>query len=215
MLARLAIAEDYGRREAILAGKLADQRRHKRVQISLGVRFMLPSGEELRGSVLDISAGGISVQSDTPVEMGSAIIIYVDEIGRVEGQVVRAHEQGFAVQFNLPQTKREKIVETLTVLTNKDKLEGADLRRHERVNSEGSTRIVLPDGREIACRILDLSLSGVSLETRATPLIGEEVMVGRMRGRVARIHERGIAIEFVDVPQRGSLADQLTHRPAT
>lgn len=213
MLARLENAGEMGRQEAILAGKLADQRRHKRVQISLGVRFMLPSGEELRGSVLDISAGGISVATETKVEMGAPIIIYVDEIGRVEGQVVRIHDQGFAVQFNVPQVKREKIVETLTVLTNKDKLEGEDMRRHERVKSEGSTRIVLPDGREIACRILDLSLSGVSLETRATPLIGEEVMVGRMRGRVARIHERGIAIEFVDVPQRGSLADQLTHRP--
>ena len=67
----------------------------------------------------------------------------------------------------------------------------------------------MPDGRELPCRIIDLSLTGVSLEIAARPAIGEFVMIGRMRGRVARHHATGVAVEFLDVLPRGSLAEQL------
>jgi hypothetical protein len=40
--------------------------------------------------------------------------------------------------------------------------------------------------------------------------LGEQVMVGKMRGRVIRHHEIGFAIEFQEMPpSRGSLAEQL------
>jgi hypothetical protein len=58
--------------------------------------------------------------------------------------------------------------------------------------------------------VIDLSLSGVSVETAEWPALGEEVMVGKMRGRVVRHHEMGIAVEFTDIPpSRGSLAERL------
>jgi hypothetical protein len=40
--------------------------------------------------------------------------------------------------------------------------------------------------------------------------LGEQIMVGKMRGRVVRHHETGFAIEFQEMPpSRGSLAEQL------
>ena len=72
------------------------------------------------------------------------------------------------------------------------------------------TRILRADGRELPCRVIDLSLGGVSVETAEWPALGEQVMVGKMRGRVVRHHEMGIAIEFTEIPpSRGSLAEQL------
>jgi hypothetical protein len=58
--------------------------------------------------------------------------------------------------------------------------------------------------------VIDLSMGGVSVETAEWPPLGEQVMVGKMRGRVVRHHETGFAIEFTEIPpSRGSLAEQL------
>jgi len=109
----------------------------------------------------------------------------------------------------VPQVKRERIVETLTFLLNRDKTQTEDHRRAARVPVSTVGHCSMPDGRELPCRIIDLSLTGVSLEIAARPAIGEFVMIGRMRGRVARHHATGVAVEFLDVLPRGSLAEQL------
>lgn len=188
-----------------------EQRLHRRVQIELGVRFLLASGAEHTGSVLDISAGGVLIAARATPKVGDRVIVYVDEIGRLEGNVVRATEGAFALVLTVPQVKRERIVETLTYLLNRDTAHSEDHRRATRVPSATVGRCSMPDGRELPCRIIDLSLTGVSLEILARPAIGESVMVGRMRGRVARHHATGIAVEFLDVLPRGSLANQLAH----
>ena len=53
------------------------------------------------------------------------------------------------------------------------------------------------DGRAIACRIMDLSLSGAALAAEIKPLVGEPVTLGRVHARVVRHLEEGFAIEFV------------------
>jgi hypothetical protein len=44
---------------------------------------------------------------------------------------------------------------------------------------------------------MDISVGGVSLKTDVRPPIGEFVLIAQIAGRVARIHEDGIGIEFV------------------
>lgn len=194
-------------------GRLPDQRRYKRVMLSLSVRFMLADGTEHRGTLRDISAGGIAVDTPIKPQSASTVVVYVDSIGRAEGTVVRVDSRGFALSLHTTPHKREKLVEQLTALSNPEVLDGRELRRHERQEMEGSAALRLPSGETVACRILDLSISGVSLEIGARPDIGSEVLVGKMRGRIARHHDRGIAIEFRDMPRvRGSLSDQLSHR---
>jgi hypothetical protein len=51
-------------------------------------------------------------------------------------------------------------------------------------------------------------LSGVSLKTDARPPLGEIVLIGQTAGRVARHHETGIAIEFVNAQHDKANADQ-------
>jgi hypothetical protein len=58
-------------------------------------------------------------------------------------------------------------------------------------------RFTRANGDVVNCEVLDLSLGGVSLATEVRPQLGELVLIGQMAGKVARIHERGIAIEFV------------------
>jgi hypothetical protein len=185
----------------------ADRRKHKRAALKLGVRFLLANGSEHSGTVTDISLGGMAVQSEAEPEPGSIIIAYVEGFGRLEGMVARLNDKGFAVSLTLSAIKREKLEERLTSNKKTSPHEG---RKHEREATATATRIIRSDGRSLPCRVIDLSLGGVSVETAEWPALGEQVVVGKMRGRVVRHHELGIAIEFTDIPpSRGSLAEQL------
>jgi hypothetical protein len=187
----------------------ADRRKHRRAPLKLGVRFLLANGTEHSGVVTDISLGGMAVQSEAEPDQGSIIIAYVEGFGRLEGMVSRLNAKGFAVRLTLSAIKREKLEERLS--SNK-KVAPHEGRKHEReaTGAATATRIIRSDGRSLPCRVIDLSLGGVSVETAEWPALGEQVVVGKMRGRVVRHHELGIAIEFTDIPpSRGSLAEQL------
>jgi len=185
----------------------ADRRKHRRAALKLGVRFLLANGTEHSGMVTDISLGGMAISSEAQPESGSIVIAYVEGFGRLEGMVSRLNAKGFAVRLTLSAIKREKLEERLSSNKKTSPHEG---RKHERESTATATRIIRADGRSLACRVIDLSLGGVSVETAEWPALGEQVVVGKMRGRVVRHHELGIAIEFTDIPpSRGSLAEQL------
>lgn len=175
--------------------------------MKLNVRFLLQDGSEHNGLVQDISVGGMAIKSDAQPGEGSIVIAYVQDLGRLEGLVTRIDDGAFAVRLTLSAMRRDKLEERLG---SPRKPSGAEGRKHERESTNGVARIQRADGRELPCRVIDLSLGGVSVETAEWPALGEQVMVGKMRGRVVRHHEMGIAIEFTDIPpSRGSLAEQL------
>lgn len=185
-----------------------ERRRHKRLEMSLTVRFLLDDGSEHSGTVTNISVGGMSIRSDAKPAAGSIIIAYVEDLGRLEGLVARSGGESFAVRLTLSALRREKLEERLGLGF---KPAGIDGRRHERESTKGVTKVQRSDGREISCRVIDLSLGGVSVAATEWPPLGEQVMVGKMRGRVVRHHDQGFAIEFTEIPpSRGSLSEQLT-----
>jgi hypothetical protein len=196
----------------ILSGDISERRRQRRAQTRLNVRFLLEDGSEHSGVVSNISIGGMAISCDTRPPAASRLIAYVQEIGRLEGIVARTERNGFAVRLMLSAMRREKLEERLGVGATR----GAEARKYHRESTSSVTKIQRADGREIACRVIDLSLGGVSVETAEWPPLGEQVMVGKMRGRVVRHHEIGIAIEFQEMPpSRGSLAEQLVSADRT
>ena len=186
-----------------------ERRRYRRAPMKLSARFMLDDGSEHQGSVIDVSLGGISFASKTQPPLGTGVIAYIDELGRIEGTVIRGHSVGFAILMALTPYKRERLEEKLSW-----RLSGAakalEARRFEREPSDKATTLTRSNGSEISCRVIDMSLGGVSIEATEMLPIGEEVMVGKMRGRVVRHHETGFGVQFIGVPpSRGSLAQQL------
>jgi PilZ domain len=199
-----AMTED---REALVARSRADRRRYRRVSVDLPGRFFLPAdGREGACKVLDLSPGGAQIESDLAPETGAQMILYVDGFGRFEGQVTRPDRGSFGVQFNCSPLKRERIAEQLMLLMNRGILDETVIRRHERAPAPGLASFTRANGDVVACEVLDLSLSGVSLKTRNRPPVGETVLIGQMAGRVARHHENGIAIEFIR-PQPEQVAE--------
>lgn len=190
------------RRTPIAEGRIvADKRRHKRHALLLLGRFMRANKQEYPCKLKDISVGGLAVMSPVGVDDGEHVIAYFDHIGGLEGHVVRLFEGGFALRISASQHKREKLAAQITWLINKGDLEGFDGRRHERLSTTAnkSSTLTLAEGISADCRILDVSLSGASIATEARPLVGSEVLFGKLRCRVMRYHDRGIGLQFLDI----------------
>ena len=92
---------------------------------------------------------------------------------------------------------------------NRGEVDESLLRRHDRTPTKGFARFTRANGDILACEVVDLSLSGVSLKTDSRPPLGEVVLIGQMAGKVVRHHEQGIAIEFVGPPAEKASTDRL------
>ena len=69
-----------------------------------------------------------------------------------------------------------------------------------------ASKLIMPDGDVHNCRVIDVSLSGASVACAVKPPIGTMVILGRMRGRVVRHHDQGLALQFVELQDPDSLA---------
>jgi hypothetical protein len=187
-----------------------ERRRHQRVPVSLLGRFMLPTKQEYPCRVLDMSPGGLALEAPVKGNIGDRIIAYLDHVGRVEGEITRHVETGFAMSINAPLRKRDKLAAQLTWLANRQSLGLPEDRRHERmVPKKQSSDLTLPDGRVYRCRVIDISLSGAAVSTDIRPALGSPVSLGKMRGQVVRHIEGGIAIEFAAIQSQELLNQEF------
>jgi hypothetical protein len=200
--------------EPVIAKAKAERRRFRRVRVDLTGRLFVPAdSRECHCKIVDLSPGGASLECDLVLEGGTQIVLYIDGFGRLEGTVMRTEGDDFGVRFNCTAAKRERIAEQLILFMNRSLIDENEMRRHDRTPQKGIARFTRADGQFVACEVMDLSVSGVSLKTDVRPPIGEFVLIGQMAGRVARHHETGIGIEFVG----GSpvSADRLQPKAAT
>ena len=177
-----------------------DRRRHKRISVTLLGRFMRANRQEYPCKLIDISVGGAALMSPVEVEIGERVVAYYDHVGGLEGHVARVFEGGFAMRLAATQHRREKLAGLLTWMVNRASLSASETRRHDRLAAcEDHTSLHLDEGVVVPCRVLDISVSGALLGTEARPPLGREVMLGKLRARVARHNENGIGVQFVDI----------------
>ncbi len=156
-------------------------------------------GREHDCRTADISPGDARLIAGVDVKVGDRIIFYLDELGRLEGHVVRASEDGqFAVVFSGSAHKREKLAEMLTWLMSRDRVDlGDDAHRVRRQGGGASASISVDGGKALTGEIVDFSLIGMAIRTvQAPPPIGAWVRIGAIDGRVSRYIEGGFAIDF-------------------
>ncbi len=167
---------------------------------------MRANKQEYPCKLIDISVGGTAMMSPVAVDDGERIVAYFDHIGGIEGTVARIFDGGFAIRLSVTAHKREKLAAQLTWLINRSARLVADDRQHKR-NLPGNERssLQLDEGIAIPCRVLDISISGASLETQARPEVDREVMLGKLRARVTRHHASGIGVQFLDIQNPAAL----------
>lgn len=192
----------------VLARIAPDRRKYRRYAIPLLGRFMRANKQEYPCKLNDISLGGLSLMSPVGVDTDERIVAYFDHLGGIEGRVVRQFDGGFALALSATQHKREKIAAQIMWLINRHEIKGAEERRHERIavaNTMSLSQLRLGEGLTIQTRVVDVSLSGASLATDARPPIGTEVQLGKLRARVVRYHDDGIALQFLDIQEPEAL----------
>ncbi|OLP43725.1 PilZ domain-containing protein [Rhizobium oryziradicis] len=186
------------------------QRAFQRVSVSLEGRLMVPSQDEYVCLTVDMSPGDVRFICAARPVAGDRIIAYIDNIGRIEGSVVKTTDDGFVISIVATDRKREKLAAQLTWIANKHELGLPEDRRHDRLTPrKARAELTLEDGQKFSCRIIDLSLSGAAVEMEYRPAMGTAVRLGNTRGRVVRHFLEGVAIEFTTLQSRDSLKDFL------
>ncbi len=188
-----------------------DRRRHQRVRVNLLGRFMLADRREFPCQVVNMSPGGMALIAPAGGEVGERVVAYVDHLGRLEGKIARNFDNGFAMTIAATPRKRDKLAAQLTWLANRHLLASPEDRRHGRVAPRNPAgRLIMPNGVNLTCRIIDVSASGAGIATDQRPPLGALVTLGKVQGRVVRHLEDGFAIEFTRLQHPDFVEENVT-----
>lgn len=179
----------------------SEVRRYKRVDMPLLGRYLRRiTREEFTCRLVDISIGGAGLYAEAAPQVDETVVIYFDELGGLEGEVVRSVDGNFAINFTASHRRRQKLAAQITWLMNRHELALADQRRtgHERIAlAPKPVSIKLEDGSTVDHNVIDVSVSGASIDMPSRPEIGTKLTVGKLPAKVVRHHNRGIGIEFL------------------
>jgi hypothetical protein len=187
----------------------AEASKFQRVKVSVLGRYMLADRREFPCQILEMSPGDALVIAPVSGSAGEKVIAYIDHVGRIEGTILNQVEGGFLMDIAASPRKRDKMAAQLTWLANKDILNLPEDRRHERIVPDiRHSTVVLDDGRRYNCKIIDISLSGAAVELDVRPAMGTPVTLGRMRARVVRHFQNGVAVEFASAQEMLTVIQQ-------
>ena len=198
-------------KKQIIVPRNQERRRFQRVPVNLLGRYMLADRRELPCQVHNMSPGGMALIAPVLGTVGERIIAYVDHLGRLEGIVTRLFDNGFAMTVAATPRKRDKLAAQLTWLANREILNLPEDRRHGRIVPRNpTTRVILPNGLNVTCRLIDVSLSGAGIKSAERPVMGALITLGKVPARVVRHIEEGFAVEFTRLQHPDSLEDNVT-----
>ncbi len=190
-----------------------ERRRHQRVKVNLLGRYMLADRRDFPCQVVDMSPGGMALITPVVGAPGERVIAYVDHLGRLEGKIARLIDNGFAMTISATSRKRDKLAAQLTWLANRQILNLPEDRRHGRFTPRNTmARLILPNGTNVTCRVIDLSASGtaVAIAPELRPDVGAAITIGKTTGRVVRHIDDGFAIEFTRLQHPDSVEANVT-----
>jgi hypothetical protein len=188
-----------------------ERRRFQRVHVDLLGRYMLADRREFPCQVINMSPGGMALIAPVAGKPGERVIAYVDHVGRLEGIIARQFENGFAMTVSATARKRDKLAAQLTWLANRGILGLPEDRRHGRITPRNPmARLILANGVNLSCRVIDISQSGAAVKSEQRPDIGALVTLGKTPSRVVRHIEEGFAVEFVRLQHPDFLEENIT-----
>jgi hypothetical protein len=174
-----------------------ERRRFQRVRVHLFGRYMLESHSEYPCQTVEMSPGDMRLYAPVRAAIGEHVVVYLDEIGRFAGVATRQDDGGFSMSIDVSPRKRDKLADQLTWFANRHDLGVAEDRRHDRIVPLMQRTILrLPSGAEHIVKILDISLSGVGVQTNVKPPLGSEIVIGSKPTVVVRHFQDGFASQF-------------------
>ncbi len=77
---------------------------------------MLEDGREYPCSTRDVSRMGVAIQGVPVGAMGERVIAYLEELGRIEGRIVRRSEDWFAIELAASPQKLDRLEEKISAI---------------------------------------------------------------------------------------------------
>jgi hypothetical protein len=192
--------EKLNKRKSRVVGRLAaESRNFSRGNLNFSGRFLAENGWEYPFAIIDISPGGILARSDYIPKLGEQLVMITAELGRIQGKVIRREDNSFACIIQSTARKRDQLADRLTWLLNYQRLGLKDDRIAERKAKNQEVYVTLGDGTRFIATSLDMSITGMLIQTKETVRLAEKISIGKLSGTVSRITETGFAIQF-DIP---------------
>jgi hypothetical protein len=175
-----------------------DQRSNERVQVRLAGKLFVPAEEiTLDCTIINLSVGGAGIHCPEPPPLDCFVVLYIDSFGRFEGVTTRYVEGELGLRFVCKDAKRQRLEQDLAAFVADGMTGVTRLRRHRRDAAPIQIDyFTTGDGFETVCKLMDISLQGALLKTKARPAIGEVIQLGQTRAWVVRHHDEGIGVQF-------------------
>ena len=151
------------------------------------------------------------VTTDVAVERGERVALRFDEVGVRQGVIERSLREGFIVNFDEEPASSEDVGARIDWLNKKTRGRAEERRRHKRVIPKRTAALaILGTDNHVACRIQDMSSSGVAVLSDMQPVEGILLAIGAVPGRVVRHFDGGFAVQFLELQNLDELEALLT-----
>ncbi|MGD0188077.1 MAG: PilZ domain-containing protein [Roseiarcus sp.] len=175
----------------------SERRRRDRVVLTLPGRYLLADGMEFPCEIVEVSSIGVAIRGPMVGDLGERVVAYVQELGRIEGVIVRRAADWFAIDLRVPSSRLQKIGKKIDWLVRQQADGLPEQRSQERVDqAQELTTLRSSDGREFSASLIDASTKGAALYVDVAPPVGAAVTVGEQPAHVSRHLEGGIAVTF-------------------
>ena len=97
-----------------------EKRKASRLGMTVTGRYLLANRHEHACTVIDVSSSGLVLIGPERGSLGEKVVVYIDDqIGRVEGEIVRHVPGGFAVDFRKPSRTADVLGRLVSVVERK------------------------------------------------------------------------------------------------
>ena len=174
--------------------------------VALFGRCMLPNQLEIPCQAVEMSPEEAKLVSAHCPKIGDRAIVYLDNVGRIEGNITRHFQGGFALEIDCTPRKRDKLAGQIRQLENHTGFGPENQRDYQRIEPQNTnSELKLSDGRAYPIKIIDISLSGAAIRIDVKPAIGSKVWLAGMEGTVVRHFQEGIGMQFAAVANQATV----------
>jgi hypothetical protein len=157
-----------------------------------------------------ISPQSLTVSAPVGGDVGDLVVTYFEEFGVLRGRIARCLGFGFVVALQLSDRQQRRLAQRVDWFERHKNFAATEQRRHRRIAPRNpQSSLVLADGSQIKCFVIDMSVSGAAVSADILPEIGTPLALGASVGRVVRHLSPGFAIQFLQLAPWDQLEDWL------
>lgn len=192
----------------------------RRLIVSLPGRYVFPNRPAAHGNrrefacrLVNISLQAVTLIAPVYPAKGESVITYCDAFGKLEGSSTHVHKSGFVMSIAATNEERATLAAKIDWYEKNKNHDAPDSRKHKRiVPKDPRSNLILSDGQQLGCFVIDMSVSGVAVSADIKPEIGTPLAVGKLVGRVVRHLVDGFAVQFIEA-QDPNLLEQRIIQP--